>query len=203
MPKSIKIFVIFLLIAIDVGCSEKSATICESCTEAKRHHQWCEACGVGYVAGVAIPSRLLFETLDAHGHDLDLRSIFCPTCRSAIESDGFCAACKIGWFNKQAYFSRLTYWLAQGESRDKAGLTCERCRKLTGQAEWCDSCGVGSVGNVAFRDRAAYEAARPEYERLRAAVKTLDRCEYCAVALWTDTTCFDCKITYQDGKPVP
>ncbi|MFQ5412648.1 MAG: hypothetical protein ACE5EC_10125 [Phycisphaerae bacterium] len=183
-----------LLVAIMIvcGCNAPSATICESCIEAKRHHQWCEACDVGYVAGVPIPSRLLFETLDAHGHDLDLASITCPTCKAAIEADGFCAACGIGWCHKQAYFSRLTYWLAQGERRDTAGLTCNTCRRSAMKTGWCDACGLGWVGNTAFRNRSAFDAAQPEYDRLSAALKTLDRCEHCAVALWTDTTCFDC-----------
>jgi hypothetical protein len=57
---------------------------------------------------VAIPSRLLYDTMDAHGHTLDLSTFTCPSCRGAIDADGSCDEHRIGFVRKQAYYSRLT-----------------------------------------------------------------------------------------------
>src|SRR2546427_9062240 len=41
-----------------------------SCEEAKRTNGWCEPANTGYMAGLEVRSRFLYEVLDAHGHDI-------------------------------------------------------------------------------------------------------------------------------------
>ena len=53
------------------------------CAPAKLHNGWCRPCAVGYVAGVKIKSHLLFEDLDAHGHQFDPAMIECESCHQA------------------------------------------------------------------------------------------------------------------------
>ena len=189
------------------GCGAASTKVCETCAEAKTHNQWCDEHDVGYVASLPITSRILFEAVDAHGHGLhpgSMKSIKCPMCRAAIEAgEGYCEACKIGWFKRQAYFSRLTYHLARGEVRKLSTIECATCRRNAEHYGWCDSCKLGMVGNVAIRDRKEFAIASGEYDRLESAVKVAGRCEQCALALLTDTSCFKCKISYRNGREVP
>lgn len=185
------------------GCGAVSAKVCESCAHAKIHNHWCDECDVGYVAGIKITLRMLFEAVDAHGHDLVLASIKCPSCQAAIKMNGYCEECKIGWFNKQAYFSRLTYHLARGEVRNVSTIECDTCRRNSEHYGWCDSCRLGMVGNVAIRDRKEFAITSREYDRLKNAVELAGRCEQCALALLTDTPCFKCKISYRNGREVP
>jgi len=173
------------------------------CADAKLNSQWCEVCKVGFVGGVRIPSAMLFETLDAHGHDVNRDAIGCPNCRAMIKVDGFCDACGIGFNGGQAYVSRLTYHLARGEPLDVAGLSCPTCRVNAEKFGWCDKCDVGMVGNVRYQSRREYEPARQAFERLLVAVRMLDRCEICAAALWGSGMCPKCGIQYKDGRPTP
>lgn len=174
------------------------------CAEAWRIDGWCEARGAGYVAGVVIPSRLLYETLDAHGHVLDLDTFTCPSCRKAIDTDGFCEEHRIGFVKKLAYFSRLTYEIGRGERVLPKDFRCADCRRhAEAGSGWCAKHRTGMVGSAAIRDRAAYDRAAAAVAVLKSAVGMLPRCEHCAVAMVTDTECWDHRITYQGGKPVP
>ena len=188
-----------------MGLSGQAAPTPGSCTciTAKDTNGWCEAHGVGYVASVRIRSKMLYETLDAHGHTLDLDTFHCASCRKAIESNGFCEQHRIGFVGRQVYFSRLTYELARGESRDTARIECRVCRRNTESHGWCERCKVGMVGKIAIEDRQAYERVSRAIEILSAASEAAERCEYCAVAMVTDTRCPRCKIAYKDGKPLP
>ncbi len=158
--------------------------------------------GIDYLAGVPIESELLFDVLDAHGHDIAPEAITCTTCRAAIESDGFCDHCKIGWINKRAYMSRLTYHINKGEERPASAITCPVCRTNTARGGWCKTCNVGMIGNVAIHDRADFEHASNAYRRLLDAVQLADRCEMCAVAMMSDGMCTRCKKTYKNGQVV-
>ncbi len=179
------------------------AADCPASLRARRVNDWCGQCGVGYVAGVAIKSEFLFHALDAHGHDIDLKTIDCPVCLKEMEVDGYCAWCKIGWVRGQAYFSRLTHHLGRAESIEPSRLSCRRCRENAETVGWCDECGVGMVGNFAIRDKSQYASAEQEYRRLLAVVRESQRCERCAVAMLTDTSCHDCKRSFRDGRPRP
>lgn len=196
-----------LLLAVVIGLmapqgSQPTAADC-ACATARQTNGWCEAHRVGYVASVKITSGRLYEVLDAHGHELDLTTFQCDACRKAIASDGFCDQHRIGFVGRLAYFSRLTYELARGEPVDPAGIECPACRVNAGSHGWCDKCSRGMVGDVAIRDKAAYQHAAKAVEILISAAQTAARCEWCAVAMITDTQCPDCKITYKDGVPVP
>ena len=169
------------------------------CVTAKLTNGWCSQCEVGYVASVKIPSYMLFEALDAHGHTVSPDRIKCESCQKVLQNDGFCERCKIGFVRKKAYFSRLTYCLARGDVKDLSKITCSSCRQLK-EPGWCDHCKMGLVGNVAFRDRESLAQAAKEYRLLLSAVETLKRCEMCAVARFTGSKCPKCQISYRDGK---
>jgi hypothetical protein len=171
------------------------------CATAKRDNAWCEAHHRGYVAAVEIHSRLLWDTLDAHGHTLDLGTFTCEACRRAISTDGFCDEHRIGFLARQAYFSRLTYELARGEKREPSDIACPACRKNTKSLGWCETHHLGMIGVVEIKDRQAYDLAAHSVEILRAASRKAGRCEHCAMAMVTDTECPMHRITYKDGRP--
>lgn len=175
---------------------------CAQCAAARLTNLWCEACNVGYVAGVRFDSRMLFEAVDAHGHDLVLSTISCPTCKAEMERDGFCDTCRRGWIRKQAYYSRLTYRLAQGRALDPAAISCPACRQNATRYGWCGRCGVGMVGNVAISDRAAFDDGCRGFELMLAAIDASRRCKTCALAVLNDAKCFACGLTYRAGRRV-
>jgi len=174
-----------------------------TCVAARMTNGWCSLHEVGYVGSVRIRSSILYETLDAHGHAVDLSTFTCESCRKAISEEGFCEKDRIGFVDDLAYFSRLTYELARGYLTDPESLDCPVCRKNSETLGWCDADSRGMVGQVAIRDREAWERTAKAVAILREAVKTSERCERCAAAMVTDTQCPYCRITYKDGKPVP
>jgi hypothetical protein len=173
-----------------------------TCPAAKPTNGWCRKCRVGYVAGIRIESELLYEELDAHGHTIDPEKITCPTCRAALETDGFCDKCAMGFVRKEAYMSRISYHLARGMPIDPATLSCAACSKNAASYGWCDKCKRGIVGPVAMQDREHFDQAAEAYEIVRAALRMMERCQTCAVAMVLDGYCPDCKIQYQKGKPL-
>ena len=186
------------LVGVIVG-TEPSEPRC-TCAEAKLGHQWCAACGVGYVAGIRIESQLLYEEIDAHGHKIDPQRIKCPSCQAALDTDGFCERCRRGFVNKQAYMSRLTYFVAKGETKEVEKIACKTCRENAARHGWCEACGVGMVGNVALKVKAEFEQAAKAYDVLQEAVRTMKRCMMCAVAMVIDGRCPTCRITYRNGE---
>jgi hypothetical protein len=175
----------------------------DSCLEAALRHGWCRHCNTGYIAGAAIKARILYDGLDAHGHDLDPSTIHCTKCRTAMGTDGFCETCRIGWINKQAYFSRLTYEVCRGRTVDVAAIACPACRENSKKYGWCETCGLGMVGNVAISKQDAFRHAARGYDIMLLAIEASGRCDACALAIITDTTCPQCRVTYKDGRPVP
>ncbi|MBI4719551.1 MAG: hypothetical protein HY763_17275 [Planctomycetes bacterium] len=173
------------------------------CPQARRAHGWCDACRVGYVAGHRIPSQLMYEVLDAHGHEIDAQRLTCETCRKAIAEDGYCSTCRMGFIGGQAYLSRLTYYVARGSVVEPAELSCSACRAHYSSTGWCAACGVGIVGNVRYRNLTDFEAAAGEYRRLVAAVARLAECEKCAVASLTDGLCTKCGKAFRNGRSQP
>ncbi len=184
------------------GCATTINTAC-TCPLAKVNNGWCNECEVGYVAGVTIDSQMLFEALDAHGHEIGPGGIQCSSCLQAIEIDGYCAHHRIGWVNQQAYFSTLTYRLAKGQAKDISNISCPICQANAQTQGWCDSCQVGMVGNVAFGNKEDFQQASRRYEVLLAAVEAAGTCETCAGAMLFDSTCPICKISYINGKKIP
>lgn len=173
------------------------------CTLTRQTGGWCGKCKVGYLAGVRVESAGFFEALDAHGHDIDPAMVRCDTCRKAYESYGFCERCMIGFVRKQAYFSRLTYYLARGEVKDPKKLTCTTCVRNRDSSGWCETCGIGLVGCHGYKDRKEFEAAARMRELLILAIDEAGRCMTCALAIINDGPCLNCKLSYKDGKKSP
>jgi len=184
------------------GCTPSAPPGCPTCARARLANEWCDACKVGYVAGVPIQCKVVFECIDAHGHKLMLRTIECPSCKAAIAINGFCETCRIGWLDGLAYYSRLTYHLAKGKACDPATLGCAACRGNASRYGWCAACGVGMIGNVAIRDRKDFDDGCRGYDLMITAVEASRRCDVCGLAIMTDTSCFRCRKTYKDGKEV-
>lgn len=191
-----------MLIPLLVGAPQAGPEACR-CAEARVDNGWCGACKVGYVAGVRIESQLLFEALDAHGHDIDPRTVTCPTCQKAMATDGYCETCRIGFHHQQAHFTAISYWLTKGQLTAPDSLVCATCRRNAGVAGWCDTCRKGMIGIRAYLDRSVFDKALASYRRLLTAVETLKRCDLCATALMFDGYCPLCRTTYKDGRKAP
>ena len=180
-------------IPADAGCV---------CHIALERDVWCDEHQVGYLASIPIPSKRLFETMDAHGHDLDLDSFKCDVCQRAIRQDGFCAEHRVGFVEGKVYFSRLTHVVAQGERRIVENIECPVGRENAEDLGWCEQHGVGMVGNVAVKNRRDFDDAVEAVRILRIAIAAAERCVHCADAIVTDTTCPFCRIRYSAGEPV-
>lgn len=174
-----------------------------TCATAQDTNGRCERHGFGYVAGVKIRSRYLYDTLDAHGHALNFDTFQCPGCQKAIASDGYCEKHRLGFVGKLTYFSRLTYELAKGERKDPAKIACSVCRKNARRRGWCATDQIGMVGKIAIKGRESYQYVSKAIEILEIANEAAERCETCAAAIVTDTGCPLCRINYKDGRPVP
>jgi len=195
---------------VAVGCllfagaslgSSAEETAC-ACADARATNGWCDTCDIGYVADVAIRSRYLWETLDAHGHKLNLDNLGCARCTSAVASDGFCPDSRIGFLDGEAYFSRLTWLLAKSERQKPSTLDCATCRQNPQGAGWCERHSVGRVGRWTLRDREEFDALVQDLRILRKANDAAERCEHCAAAIVTNTECPFCRIRYSGGERV-
>jgi len=173
-----------------------------TCGAPKGMSGWCERHGIGYVGDVTIRSWLLYEMMDAHGHQIGALTLQCPACQKAQASDGYCEEHKIGFFGNKAYFSRLTYELARAQSTDPTKIVCRVCRKNARGHGWCETHQIGMVGNLAIKGKESYQHAAKAIEILEIASKTSERCEQCALAIVTDSQCPFHRITYKDGHPV-
>lgn len=173
-----------------------------TCATARLTNGWCDACKVGYVANVKIPSAFLFEVLDAHGHEIDVDALPCEQCRKRVRSNGYCEPCRIGWVDRKAYMSRVSYYQAKGTVVEPATLTCSTCKKNAETSGWCPECKRGLVAGFCLRDRADFDQAVIAYQRLTDGVRLLEKCETCAIAFICNSTCPACDLTYRDGKKV-
>ena len=171
-----------------------------TCEIAKTTNGWCGHCRVGYAASLKIPSFLLYEALDMHGHDVKPASITCPTCKKFHRTNGFCEKCRIGFIGGLAYMNRHTYLLAHGTAGDAEKLTCATCRDHLAKGGWCEDCKIGIVGNFSFSKRALFVQAQTAYKRLATAIAKLEECEICAIVLALDGRCAKCDLHYKDGK---
>ncbi len=191
---------------VSIGCVVFSTTALHApkdctCSQVKHDGGWCTACEVGYVAGVEIKSAMLFEALDAHGHDIIPERIKCETCQKAMASDGYCERSRMGFVDGQAYLSRLTYHVAKGRATKPSTLACGTCRKNAKNAGWCDVCRRGMIGHIAIDRHDKFVEAKKAYRRLLEAVRKLAECETCAVALFTGGRCLKCNVSYHERQP--
>jgi hypothetical protein len=163
------------------------------CAKAKAAGGWCPECKIGFLAGVRIPSQDLYETIDVHGHEINLAALSCPTCTKYAADGGYCDTCRIGFYRKRVYFSLLSFELAKGVPLEREKLNCQPCRLSAENGRWCEACGRGWIGNVALSSKSGFETAKQEFARLKSALELLARCEDCAVACFTQNLCPKCR----------
>lgn len=151
-----------LLIVAWAGRREVGAATASLCTcELERQRSgWCEKCGIGYVADLSIRSKMLYDALDAHGHDIDVAGLRCARCSAAVEADGYCADHRRGFVGGRAYFSRLAYHLARDE-REEVQAELEVLALAVRTLERCEVCAAAMVSDgVCPECRLSYRAGR-------------------------------------------
>lgn len=181
------------------------------CPEARTANGWCDACDVGYLAGLPVRSEAVFDILHTHGHQADPETMLCESCLAELARDGFCTRHGVGFVDNELYFSRLAWYLARGEPVDAPKLECAVCRRHAGRYRhdpqdgsppgWCERCRMGYFGTLGFDDRAEFAAAMKEFEVLLRALETLDRCESCATAMLCNGRCPIHEIGFRNGLP--
>ena len=186
------------LAALAAGAAQQ-----DPCREARRSHRWCDAREVGFVADVEVRSRVLYDALDAHGHDFDASRRDCEVCRKAQAGGGYCEKHLIGFVDGRAYLSRLTYHVFRGKTFEPEELPCSECWDPKTPHRWCEECGLGYVGNVMLRDREEFDQLSREYEVLLNAGERASICEICAAAMVQHSRCHIHRISFQDGKEIP
>ncbi len=169
------------------------------CAKAKVHDGWCDPCKIGYVAGLRVPSKLLFTTID-HGHVVEMDMLRCDSCKKMFQVDGFCEACQIGFYKRKVYFSPFTHFLALGIRVNRDDLHCEICRRNMDEGGWCDSCNRGVFGNVSMIQRKHFNEAAAAFRRLKLGLQHLDKCELCGIAMYSNGMCPKHRLDYKDGK---
>lgn len=189
---------ILLSLSLDVP---PVSTIC-TCDKARVNDGWCDPCGFGFVAGLKIPSKLLFTTID-HGHEVGENILRCESCRQAIKSDGFCTLCQTGFFQNKLYLSSFTHCLAKGTRISRAEITCPTCIRNMEEGGWCDSCKRGIFGNVAVIQREHFDEAAAAFRRLKIGLSHLDKCELCGIAMYANGMCPKHRLVYKDGRGAP
>lgn len=192
---------VFLFILGLIADVPPVATEC-ICARAKIHDGWCDPCGFGFIAGLKIPSKLLFTVID-HGHEVDPKFMRCDSCRKAMESDGFCDKCNMGFFAKKLYLSPFTYFLAVGERLKPEQIQCATCLKNTKDGGWCEACKRGIFGNLATTRREHFEDAVGAFRRLKLGLDYLEQCEICGIAMYSNGMCPKHRIVYLEGKGSP
>jgi hypothetical protein len=194
------LFVLLTAFALSAGWGGGPPPACE---QARRTNHWCRAGNVGYVAGLEIRSRFLYEVLDAHGHDIDPKAVRCEACKAALKSHGYCHAHRMGYVGGHAYMTPLTYYLARGRRVDPASITCPICRQHMQGIGWCEKDQVGIVGFTALDSREEFEELTKAYQILVAAIEKSSSCERCSGAMVADGYCAIHRIKYANGSPVP
>jgi hypothetical protein len=192
------ISLMLVLLAAPAGRASQSA---DPCAQAKRTNSWCQATGTGYVAGVAVPSKFVFHTLDVHGHPVEPSAMTCPVCRKAILENGYCAAHNMGFVGGRAYMSRMTYELARSTRLDPATLHCPVCLAHVKGIGWCDQDRLGIAGRFSWSDPAAFKDFEDAYGILKAALEKLPTCETCAAAMVADGYCHIHRVKFSQGRP--
>ncbi|MBU0638008.1 MAG: hypothetical protein KKB50_04025 [Planctomycetes bacterium] len=190
---------ILLAPALILALAVPALADCKACSVAKIDGGWCDGCGAGYVAGVKIGSKKLYDALAAKEIKADAMS--CKGCKGAYDKNGQCGHCQVGFVDKQAYRSRVAYHLALGQAKDPAKIKCDSCKLAAKSHGWCGGCQVGLAGNRAYKDKQEYESAVKAHEILVAAAKAAEKCEACAVAMVTDGKCQAHDLKFADGKP--
>ncbi len=189
---------VLLSICLDVP---PVSAVC-TCEKATVYDGWCDPCGFGWIAGLKIPSKLLFTTID-HGHEVGENVLRCESCRQAVKSDGFCDLCKTGFHKGKIYFSPFTHQLAKGVRVTPGEISCEICLRNMEEGGWCENCKRGIFGNVAITQREHFDEAAAAFRRLKLGLAHLDKCELCGIAMYANGMCPKHRLVYKDGKGTP
>jgi hypothetical protein len=176
-------------------------TVC-ICAKAKIHDGWCDVCGFGWVAGLKIPSKLLFTTID-HGHEVGENVLRCESCRQAVKTDGFCDLCKTGFYRGKIYFSPFTHFLAKGTRIVRGELSCTTCARNVDEGGWCADCKRGVFGTIAVIEREHFDEAVAAFGRLKLGLAHLDKCELCGIAMYSNGMCPTHRLVYKEGIGTP
>lgn len=176
-------------------------TVC-ICEKARIHDGWCDVCGFGWVAGLKIPSKLLFTTID-HGHEVNLQFMRCESCRQAAKSDSFCPLCHFGYYKNKVYFSPFTHCLARGIRMSRSEITCPTCLRNMEEGGWCESCKRGMFGNVATTEREKFDEVVAAFRRLKLGLAYLEKCELCGIAMYANGMCPKHHLVYEGGVGKP
>lgn len=172
------------------------------CAKAKVYDGWCDPCGFGFIAGLKIPSKLLFTVID-HGHEIDPQFLRCETCRKEIERDGFCDKCNLGFYKRKLYLSPFTHFLAIGKRLESAPTHCATCMKNVDEGGWCEACNRGIFGNISTDRRDRFDSAVAAFRRLKLGLNNLEPCEICGVAMYSNGMCPKHRMVYRDGNATP
>ena len=173
------------------------------CDTARIENGWCGKCDKGFIAGMLIPSGMLYDEIDPHGHDIQKERIECKSCQTAIARDGYCDTCHVGFVNELAYMSKLTYCLARGTIIRTDENSCKACRLGAGRPSWCGACKRGFLGHFSYSDKGMFERAVHAYGIIEATVRELARCEVCAAAIVVNGHCTKCRKRFVDGRAMP
>lgn len=194
-----KFVVLSAIILLNLFLDEPPVSTVCICEKAKVYDGWCDVCGFGFVAGLKIPSKFLFTTID-HGHEIGENVLRCESCRQAQKSDGFCPLCQIGFFKNKLYLSSFTHCLAKGTRFDRKEITCPLCLRHMDEGGWCMTCKRGIFGNVAVTQREHFDDAAAAFRRLKLGLAHLEKCELCAIAMYANGMCPKHRLVYKDGK---
>lgn len=168
----------------------------ECCDKAMKENAWCDKCKHGFVAGISMDNKKLYDALA--GKAIDKAKLTCDGCKKVASDGGVCDKCHVGVIKGKAY-PMAAYALLIGEPcKPESELKCDGCKKNLKSGGWCDACKCGIVGKMRYSDKAKYEAAEKAAKLISEAAKA--KCDGCAVAMVTDGTCAQCKVTYKDGK---
>lgn len=195
-----KAIVLFFLLGLLLDVPSVS-TVC-LCDKAKTHDVWCDVCGFGWIAGLKIPSKLLFTTID-HGHDINLDLMRCESCKKAAKIDGFCPLCRYGYYKNKLYLSPFTHFLATGTRISRSEISCPTCLRNMDEGGWCETCKRGIFGNVAVTQRENFDESAAAFRRLKLGLAHLDKCELCGIAMYSNGMCPKHRLVYKDGVGTP
>jgi len=179
------------------GKAMKDCPNCKAIME--KGEGWCTTCNKGMMYGCELASKKLYDTLA--GESADAAKITCPTCKTAMGSNGVCETCKVGFTSGKMYKAMCSYKLAMGKpSTAEQAAHCPGCKAGYEKNGYCSGCDMGYVAHRGFQGKDSYDGAVKAHSVIAKACKT--KCEGCAVAMVTDGTCEQCKMTYKNGEVV-
>lgn len=200
-----------LFTALVVAAS--AATAWADCTCAKDKaagNGWCSDCKEGYVDGIEIKNKKLYDTLQGTTVSADqVKKSGCGACEKAYAGNSTCDACHVSFASGKMYKSAHAAHLAAGTRVTKDTPMCAACKaacekegleKMAQGTGWCDQCKAGFVHGVRYDSKEAFESAKKSYAIVSNAAQASSKCEGCAIAMVTDGECEHCKVSFKNGE---